>query len=320
MEQKVNILIALPGNRGYESYLAPLTTEGYNLSLVPTGMDAIIRLNQSAFDCLLLELELPDLTGVEVCRIVRTEAQYSDIPILIMTRAGSDDWEKAEEAFTAGAFDFIRLPSHPVELKARISTMVHIKRLQDKLKQHAAELAKLAHFDFLTGLLNRRAFDDKHTEEMMRSRRYNIDLSLLMSDIDHFKQVNDRYGHAIGDVVLKKVAESFKHRCREVDIVGRFGGEEFIVLLPHTNSEQALVLANDLRQIVESIDFSEHGINHPITISIGICSVKPCDKVNKEDLIKFADGALYHAKETGRNRVEIAQYLLTEKEQSSNLE
>lgn len=316
----VKILIALPSNRGYEAYLAPLSSEGYDLNIVPTGMDAIIRMNLDVFDCLLLELNLPDLTGVEVCRIVRTEAKYSDIPILIMTRADNDDWEKAEEAFEAGAFDFIRLPSHPVELKARVSTMVHIKRLQDKLKEHAAELAKLAHFDFLTGLYNRRAFDEKLKDELARFHRYNVDLTLLISDVDHFKMINDRYGHAIGDVVLQTVASTFKKRCREVDIVGRYGGEEFVVLLPHTNQEQALILANDLRQIVESIDFSEHGINHPVTISIGLCSLQPSDKVEKEEFVKLADAALYRAKELGRNRVEVSPYVLTSNLHSTKLE
>lgn len=312
MEQLVNILIAIPGNKGFETYLSPLVTEGYKVSIVPTGMDAIIRMNQDDYDCLLMELNLPDLTGVEVCRIVRTEVKHSDIPILIMTYSENDDWEKAEEAFDAGAFDFIRLPSHPVELKARISTMVQIKKLQDKLKLHALELSKLANFDYLTGLYNRRAFDDKLSEEMVRAKRYSIDLSIFMIDIDHFKQVNDRYGHNVGDIVLKRIAETFKKRCREVDIVGRFGGEEFVIMLPHTNLEQSTSLAEDLRASIEIIDFSDNGINHPITISLGICSLKPGQLATKDQLLKAADIALYRAKNSGRNRIESEEIKLTD--------
>lgn len=169
-------------------------------------------------------------------------------------------------------------------------------------KKYTAKLAELANHDALTNLHNRHYFNQELTKEVAKSRRYKIQLSLLMIDIDHFKKVNDTYGHPVGDYVLKALAEICKSILRDVDIVVRFGGEEFIVILPSTNISGALLTAERIRFAVEKYEFVYEDISLKATVSIGATSYDNDDWTDK-DLIKAADIALYEAKKNGRNQV-----------------
>jgi diguanylate cyclase (GGDEF)-like protein len=164
-------------------------------------------------------------------------------------------------------------------------------------------LEKQAHFDFLTGLCNRRYFLEKAEAELSRSQRYESELSILMIDVDHFKRINDTYGHKSGDVVLQKIASIFQSTLRDVDIVGRMGGEEFAVLLPETRIDEALDVAERLRvEIAEASIQVDYASIIRFTVSIGI-TTKVSRNEQLDDLLLFADTALYEAKNTGRNRV-----------------
>lgn len=169
-------------------------------------------------------------------------------------------------------------------------------------RKYTEKLAEMANHDALTNVHNRHYFNQELEKEIAKSRRYKIDLSLLMIDIDHFKKVNDTYGHQVGDQVLKTLASICKQVLRDVDIVVRFGGEEFIVILPSTNISGALLTAERIRQAVEAETFTYDDVNLKCTVSVGVTSYDNADWTDK-DLIKAADIALYEAKQNGRNQI-----------------
>ena len=187
----------------------------------------------------------------------------------------------------------------------------HLVRTAAELRETSAELDRLARTDGLTGIANRRAFFDVLGVEFRRSRRYGRELSVLMLDLDHFKQVNDRWGHPFGDEVLRQTAVLIARDVRESDIVGRYGGEEFAVALPETGQEQAVLVGEKLRLALEAHEFrseDQPGVGHPpvrLTISVGVASLPVADDQDEYELIGRADQALYEAKRSGRNRVVV---------------
>jgi len=216
-----------------------------------------------------------------------------------------------------GGIDYIPKPFETEEVLVRVQTHLKIHGLQTQLEEKTtnleAEIARrieaeeglveLASLDSLTGIYNRRAFFELAEKELARAQRYRSVITLLMMDIDHFKRVNDSYGHLAGDQTLVAFAAFCKRNLRSFDLIARYGGEEFIVLLPRTDSQSGKSVAERLRKAVTETEFDYEGENIPIKISIGVASLKKGEEVTLSALIERADQALYQAKHTGRNRV-----------------
>ena len=269
---------------------------------------------------ILQDLVMPDIDGYELVDTYRAHKETKNIPVIVLS--SKDDPEDKSLAFERGANDYlVKLPNQ-IELIARIrahskSYLTQLQRdgafkalreLQAELEQSNIELQKLSSLDGLTGIANRRSFDDFLAKECLRSARDNTALSLLMIDIDFFKPFNDNYGHLAGDDCLRKVAAALDEVIhRPADLVARYGGEEFGVVLPNTDDAGAIKLAEKLSEKIRSLnithEFSE-AAKH-ITLSIGITHGVACEGTSPSDLIKQADQALYSAKESGRNCFKI---------------
>ncbi len=287
-----------------------LEKSGYDVTWVQEGKSAIKTAKTEPFDIILLDLILPDIDGYEVCRWLRVNQNTRGIPIIMLTV--KDSKTDMVAGLESGANDYLPKPFNEIELNARIYACLRTKALQDELRQKNQELERLlervevlAMTDPLTDLLNRRRFETLLETEIRRTLRYKTPLSCLMIDIDHFKNINDEYGHEVGDSVLHEISQILKKSFREVDVLARWGGEEFIVLLPQTNQEGAYTSASRILKAISSHQFKPIP-DKPISVSIGVSSAPdPAIKAG-EDLINQADLAMYEAKIKGRNRLEIS--------------
>jgi diguanylate cyclase (GGDEF)-like protein len=262
-----------------------------------TFADALRLHRDVAPDIVLLDVVMPQVDGFKVAARFKREARF--VPIILLT--GLDDIESKRRALIAGADECLTKPVNLVELQIRVSSMLRIKRLADQLEAANVRLSALATVDPLTQLVNRRVLTERMTLEFTRAKRYRNPFSCLLIDIDHFKNVNDTRGHTVGDMVLAAVAGSLAGTIRDTDLVGRYGGEEFMILAPETSLRQAMLLGERLRCGVESQVTSE--VDFPaVTISIGIAGTEQAVE-STTDLVALADEALYRAKREGRNRV-----------------
>jgi diguanylate cyclase (GGDEF)-like protein len=294
---------------------ADVTTEmlrksGYDVSWANDGISAIKMVKASKPDIILLDLMLPGLDGYEVCRWLKLEEATKGIPVIMLTI--KKELSDKISGLQIGADDFLPKPYDELELNARIYASLRTKSLQDELKTKNKQLEDLLYkveymaiTDALTGLYNRRRFHDVLTKEFERSKRYTNAFSIIMLDLDHFKPVNDDYGHQAGDTVLKEIAKILLKSIREIDTVSRYGGEEFVLLLPNTNKEGAFNLAERIRNAIEKNRLACIE-NREVTASIGISGVPDADIDTEDKLIRCADFALYQAKRNGRNRIETA--------------
>jgi diguanylate cyclase (GGDEF)-like protein len=205
-----------------------------------------------------------------------------------------------------GASDYITKPFDPEELVARVKVHLKIKNLQDDLKRTNELLLELSNTDHLTGLFNRRYLMEALEKEVQRSVRKGGNLSLIMLDIDHFKQVNDTYGHLQGDIVLQKVSVQLQKELRSYDVAARYGGEEFIAVLPDATIKEAAFVADRVRMSIQKAKFSGALSKLSLTVSLGVALFSPESNTSVDGFIKLADDALYRAKSGGRNRVECA--------------
>jgi len=285
-----------------------LDKSGYDVTWVEDGKSAIQFAKTQPFDIILLDFVLPDINGDEICRWLRLNPGTKGTPIIMLTVKGSIT-DKVE-GLEAGADDYVPKPFDEIELNARIYACLRTKSLQDELKEKNQQLeellAKVEHLaitDPLTKLFNRRRFQDSLEKEFRRTERYKTPLSCLMIDIDHFKQINDEHGHQAGDVVLLETAQIIHKTFRDVDIAARWGGEEFVVLLPQTKKDAAVWSATRLLQGISRHKFSSVP-DKKITISIGVASVPDPSIDSNEKLISASDVAMYEAKNKGRNRIE----------------
>lgn len=289
-----------------------LEKNGYEVILAENGKTAIKAVKTSAVDIILLDLELPDMSGNEVCRWLKLNEDTKGIPIIMLT--GKYDVKDKVAGLEAGADDYLSKPYDNVELNARIFACLRTKALQDELKQKNLQLQNLlkqveimAITDQLTGIYNRRQVETILQKEFRTASRYKTPVSCIMIDIDHFKTINDAFGHHAGDAVLKEIAKIIAESAREADIVARWGGEEFIIILPQTKKEEALQAATRILKAIPEHNFPDIP-DERITVSIGITSI-PHPSLNidtEEKLIHTADCALYEAKRKGRNRIESA--------------
>jgi diguanylate cyclase (GGDEF)-like protein len=252
----------------------------------------------------ILDWEMPGLTGPEVCRLVRKQLdrQYSYLLLLTSRHLKQDLIEGME----AGADDYITKPFDQEELKARIRAGKRILDLQTELLNAREALREQATRDALTGLWNRRAILEAFERELARSRREGFPLGIAIADLDHFKAINDTYGHLAGDGVLQAAARRIRAAVRSYDSVGRCGGEEFLIVLPGCNEDSVMVHAERMRQELERQALETDQISFPITASFGVTTADPALGFGSEHFIRVADEALYEAKRGGRNR---ASYL-----------
>ena len=277
---------------------------GYQVSTAADGAEALRALNQpSSPRLVILDWLMPAMDGVEVCRAVRASARESYQYIILLTAKGHQT--EIIEGLEAGADDYVTKPFDMQELKARLRAGKRILELQEQLVMAREQLRIQATHDSLTGLLNRMAILEALDREATRCRREKKPIGIIMADLDHFKSVNDTYGHQAGDAVLQETARRMLLSLRAYDSVGRYGGEEFLVVVPGSDLAAATELAERLRQAVSVQPISVEGGAVSITMSFGVAVSEDAQNRLKQ-LLHDADEALYAAKEAGRNRVETA--------------
>ena len=323
-EPKGNILLIddLPEN--LKLLTDSLSKLGYKIRSAISGNRGLKTAKLKPPDLILLDVKMPEMDGYEVCQAFKNDPDLCDLPILFIS-ALDDTFDKLK-AFQVGGVDYITKPIQIQEVVARVETHLTIQKQQrilqaEIVKRKEIELALkeanrqlqsanhqlklLANLDGLTQIANRRRFDDYLTVEWQRHLREKQPLALILIDIDYFKRYNDHYGHQGGDDCLIKVAQTIaKIPQRPTDLVARYGGEEFAVILPHTNSEGALIVAEEIREAIAnlSIPHQNSAISDRITLSMGIASEIPTGEQSLEVLISYADQALYTAKSQGRNQ------------------
>ena len=246
-------------------------------------------------EVILLDYNMPDMTGFEVLLELQGDQITRSIPVILVS--GEADTDLKVRAFELGAIDFVLKPFNSAEMRARVRSAV---RMSTMIRM----LAQRAQLDGLTGLWNREHFDRRLSQELNSGDRYAHAVSLVMCDLDHFKQINDSFGHPFGDQVL----EEFAHQlgvCRDIDICCRYGGEEFAIILPQTAAEEAATMVERLRTRLTETTWRDHD-DLVVTASFGISDTARIDPVTAYELVSSADKALYAAKHNGRNRIEIA--------------
>jgi two-component system, cell cycle response regulator len=307
-DTSARILIVDDHEDNVELLRARLESWGFETLSAKDGAEALSSIESSLPDLVLLDIMMPKIDGIEVARRVKNNPDLPFIPIIMQTAL--DSTENKVEGLEAGADDYITKPIDFPELKARVNSMLRIKRLQEEVEERERELMeaneRLRHMsqtDSLTGLENRRHIESRLEEMFEHAKRLAEPFSCVMVDLDKFKSVNDEFGHQAGDAVLRQLAKILKHEVREIDHAGRYGGEEFILLLTGTVLDAAVTFAERCRRAIEGHTFTFEGGSLQRTASFGVAGW-PHPKITSCDaLVRAADDALYVAKETGRNRV-----------------
>lgn len=294
-----------------------LTRAGYNVRGAYDGHEALQIAESDLPDMVLLDISMPDMDGYQVCRKLKKSPKLRDIPVIFISALG--DMLDKEKAFSVGGVDYITKPIETRDVLMRVATHLSIRTMQKQLEQRNVDLEdeivrreaveqQLKHqatTDPLTQLFNRRQFLDLADRELSRSERKNRPISIIMMDIDHFKSVNDTYGHLIGDQVLVHLADICLKDCRKYDIWARYGGEEFIAMLPETDIGQCNLISERLRKRIADTSMQFGQITLSITVSMGISCIGVDSELNFDELVDQADQALYQSKRGGRNRVTI---------------
>ncbi|MCZ2721496.1 diguanylate cyclase [Marinomonas sp. 15G1-11] len=284
-DQPVNIQAIYSSLNG--SYVVLAATSGEE------ALDLVVKENP---DLILMDVVMPGLSGLDTCRTLKLQEETSEIPVIFIT--GSDSPEEENDCWDSGGIDFISKPVNPMTLRNRVKSHLMLKYQKDML-------LKMVYVDGLTGVFNRRYLDEHLIKHIHLAKRTQRDTSVLLIDIDFFKQFNDRYGHVEGDAILKKVAATIQNEGlkRMSDFIVRYGGEEFVVILPETDLAGAEQVAERIRQEVQllSIEHLDSNFN-VLTISIGVTGCLSQD-MDSRAVVDAADKKLYQAKISGRNRV-----------------
>ncbi|MBI5365578.1 MAG: diguanylate cyclase [Planctomycetes bacterium] len=284
-----------------------LTRQEYEVGVALSAAEAAAELDRRVPDLILLDINMPTVNGIELLRRLRAAPRTHTLPIIMVSAL--TDTENIVTALHEGANDYVTKPINLPVLLARMETQLRMAALVMHLETQGKLLATLAAMDHLTGVYNRRSMGEAFEVERSRSRRSGRPLSLLMLDLDHFKRVNDTHGHAAGDQVLKEFTVRLRDAVRAPDIIGRHGGEEFVILLPETEEPAALLAAERVRTAIASAPFPIEKGAIPVTASIGVVAVPPEYAGTFEEALAGADQALYRAKEGGRNCVRFASQL-----------
>ncbi len=290
-----------------------LQDHGYTVRIAESAKRALQVLESYTPDCILLDIMMPDVNGFALCRTLKSNPETADIPVIFMSAL--DAIEDKIEGFEVGGVDYITKPFQDVEVLARVNTHItlrhqklELERTQTTLLLQTERLERLAITDELTGLHNRRCLKLVLDRECQRGTRHDTYyLSCLALDIDHFKRVNDTYGHDIGDKVLQKFSSILLDGIRSTDSCFRVGGEEFIIILPETDTSGAWKTAEKIRLCIAEEQF--YTVEYPVTVSIGIATIHQKHVEKSAALMNSADRALYRAKANGRNRTEKAEVI-----------
>ncbi|CAK0756971.1 two-component system, cell cycle response regulator [uncultured Gammaproteobacteria bacterium] len=275
--------------------------EGVEAIPFESPIKALAWCRQQVPDLIIVDYRMPEMDGIDFIKAFRTLAADEFVPIIVLT--AETDRSVLYAALDAGATDFLRKPFDEVELIARGRTMLQLRQYNRMLCMANQELERLATTDPLTGALNRRAFLTAAENEITRTRRFGGPMCVLMIDLDHFKQINDSYGHAGGDQALRQFVSGVLSLIRGTDRLGRIGGEEFAVLLPQTDTDHALILAERIRSGPWQVAWPAcNPGSFTFAVSIGLVDTN-APTTSIEDMLQKADAALYQAKKTGRNRV-----------------
>ena len=287
-----------------------------------SGNQALKILLEEQIDIVLLDVQMPGMNGFEVAELMRGNARTRDIPIIFVTAINKEE-KYIFRGYELGAVDYIYKPVNNEILKSKVSVFIRLneqkriieaktKALKEKielLEIAEKKLSQLARIDDLTGILNRRGFEEEFHREWSRSISYRSYFSLIMIDIDEFKKFNDTYGHVEGDKCLIRVAKTIEKALqRPFDGVARYGGEEFVVLLPETNQAGAIIVAENIRKSIEVLKIKNQDALAAdyVTVSLGVITTMPQVGQEKKELIQQADKALYQAKGNGKNQIRIA--------------
>ncbi|BAI80219.1 signal transduction response regulator [Deferribacter desulfuricans SSM1] len=272
----------------------------YDIIEASNGIDALEKIKNDNISIALIDWLMPGLTGIELCKKTRELNLDNYVYIIIVT--GKSEKEDTLEALHHGADDYIVKPFSFKELKIRLFSAERIIKLENKLKEAYARLYNDAIHDFLTGVLNRRSI---MSELESLSNNPNDEIGIIIIDIDNFKKINDTYGHLVGDEVLKEISNIISKSLRKDDYVGRYGGEEFLVILPKLNINESFTVAERIRNSIANHNFHIGDIDFKITVSLGVSSLKKFKNI--KDALNEADKALYVAKRTGKNKTVIAE-------------
>src|SRR5258705_2021543 len=307
-KKKKRILVVDDHEDNIELLRARLEARGYEVEGASDGQAALDAVQRTCPDLILLDVMMPKMDGMEVVKRLKANKGLPFIPVIMQTAL--DSTENKVEGLDAGADDYITKPINFAELEARVNSLLRIKTLQSDLAARERELSDLndklrliSLTDGLTEVENRRSLELHLHELWQHSMRLHEPIALIICDIDKFKAVNDNYGHQAGDSVLKEFAQLLKSEAREIDRVGRYGGEEFLLILSGTVLDAAVTFAERLREKVEGHTFSYTGGTLRRTMSCGVAASPHPRVKDQEALLRAADDALYVAKETGRNRV-----------------
>jgi diguanylate cyclase (GGDEF)-like protein len=307
-----------------------LSDSGYLVRKTTSGQMALETIQISKPDLVLLDVRMPEMNGYEVCEQLKANPNTRDIPVIFLS--ASNDTDDKIQAFAVGGADYVTKPFQAEEVLARVRHQITIlqqqqqllrqqqqlaiqncqlrqeiqqrEQVEAKLQQANLQLYHLANTDSLTQIANRRCFNETLEQEWQRLKREQQPLSLILCDIDYFKQYNDRYGHPAGDACLQQVAQAIA-RCvnRPADLVARYGGEEFAIILPNTDLDGAVKIVKAIRAVLEALQIShtDSAVAAYITLSLGVACLIPTPNSSCQELIAAVDAKLYHAKQQGRN-------------------
>lgn len=280
---------------------------GYEVMEVGDGNQAWnILKDKDSPHLVLLDWMMPGMDGLELCRCLRQSGNNTYHYIILLT--GRDSKEDIIGGLNAGADDYITKPFMPEELEVRLRVGKRILDLQQSLKEALEVQRYQAQHDRLTGIFNHVEILNILEKELDRAGRQNGDLAVIMGDLDHFKKVNDTYGHIAGDAVLVEVAARMKNNIRLYDSAGRYGGEEFLLVLPGCTTDEVMIIAHRILESISKDPVMFNNIPIKVTISLGVAVHGTGDNTSTTELVQLADTALYKAKQNGRNRVEQAKY------------
>lgn len=274
-----------------------LRADGFDVVTCASGEAGIAAARNVQPDVILLDVDMPGMDGYETCRRLKSDASTKIIPVIFLTARVKT--EEKVRGLDSGALDYVAKPFDPVELRARVRSAYRTKYLMELLEQKAQ-------VDGLTGLYNRSFLNSRLNEEVERAQRHGHPLAIVMADVDRFKTLNDSHGHAFGDQVLVEVAEAVRSICRVADAVCRYGGEEFVLVLPEQTGESACAVAERTRATIEGLRLDHNGVIVPVSASFGVAALEH-EPLSPQELLERADKALYFSKENGRNRVSCWQ-------------
>jgi two-component system, cell cycle response regulator len=307
--KRSRVLMVEDSRVSLEVYAQRLERRGYQMATAISAEAARVELENSLPDLILLDVFMPKVSGFDLLRELRSAPRTATTPIILISALS--DTQHIVEGLELGANDYVTKPIVMPILTARMEALLRSSELVRRLEVQTELLAKLAAFDDLTGSYNRRSLFHHLEAELSRSRRYGRSLSVLMADIDHFKKVNDQYGHLVGDQALRWVATTLQNELRSMDFLCRYGGEEFCAILPETNRPGAARAAERIRSALERHVFVTDGLSLSLTVSVGGASWTPSDDQEIPDLLARADRALLDAKRAGRNQIQIAMEEMT---------